>query len=262
MAKLVNSNWKANLRARDLKEIHIDDLETELHDIAVHAIGQTELAESEAFLQENYGKMSLAAWVKNKFGFEITDEDIRESSNEVLVELIHQQAMEMYTHKEAEYPVMASIYHFTEGSDGRLDREALVKWAAERFDADIELDSFRSMQRDEIREMLLDVSLASQKRSNNHRNWVAEQISKHYDEQSEIAVSIVLPMKVKLPPFHCGYGIKSNLKSMLNNLASSIASSYCEQCLPPSKISTIRKCDEWNGRCCCKSSIWLGKITY
>ena len=185
LAKLVNTNWKTNLRARDLKEIHIDDLEIELHDMAVHAIGQADLAESEAFLQENYGKMSLAAWVKNKFGFEISGEDIRESSNEVLVELIHQQAMEMYTHKEAEYPVMASIYHFTEGSDGRLDREALVKWAAERFDADIELDSFRSMQRDEIREMLLDLSLASQKRSNNHRNWVVEQISKHYDEQSE-----------------------------------------------------------------------------
>jgi preprotein translocase subunit SecA len=136
-------------------------------------------------LQEDYGKKALAAWVKNKFGFEITDEDIGDSSNEVLVDLIHQQALEMYTHKEAEYPVMASIYHFTGGRDGRLDREALVKWAAERFDADIEMDSFRSMQRDEIREMLLDLSLASQKRSNNHRNWVVEQISKHYDEQSE-----------------------------------------------------------------------------
>ena len=185
LAKLVNNNWNTSLRARDLKEIHVDDLEIELHEMAVHAIGETDLAESEVFLQEDYGKQSLAAWVKNKFGFEITDEDVKDSTNEVLVDLIHQQALEMYTHKEAEYPVMASIYHFTEGSDGRLDREALVKWAATRFDADIAMDSFRSMQRDEIREMLLDLSLASQKRSNNHRNWVVEQISKHYDEQSE-----------------------------------------------------------------------------
>jgi preprotein translocase subunit SecA len=185
LAKLVNNSWNTSLRARDLKEIHIDDLEIELHDMAVQAIGQADLAESEVFLQEDYGKQALAAWVKNKFGFEITDEDISDSSNEVLVDLIHQQALEMYTHKEAEYPVMASIYHFTEGRDGRLDREALVKWASERFDADIEMDSFRSMQRNEIREMLLDLSLASQKRSNNHRNWVGEQISKHYAEQSE-----------------------------------------------------------------------------
>jgi preprotein translocase subunit SecA len=185
LAKLVNNSWNTSLRARDLQEIHIDDLEIALHDMAVQAVGQTDLAESEVFLQEEYGKQALAAWVKNKFGFEITTEDISDSSNEVLVDLIHQQALEMYTHKEAEYPVMASIYHFTEGRDGRLDREALVEWASKRFDADIEMDSFRSMQRDEIREMLLDLSLASQKRSNNHRNWVVEQISKHYAEQSE-----------------------------------------------------------------------------
>ena len=42
-----------------------------------------------------------------------------------------------YEQKEAEYPVMAGIYRYTigQGPQARLDREALVAWARERFGA-------------------------------------------------------------------------------------------------------------------------------
>ncbi|MEC7566161.1 MAG: SEC-C metal-binding domain-containing protein [Planctomycetota bacterium] len=185
LVKLVNSNWETSLRVRDLQTIDKDDLEIELLAMAEQAIEQADLSESEIFLEEDYGKQSLAKWVKNKFGFDINLSDIQDHSDEELVAIIHDMALEMYTLKEAEYPVIASIYHFTTGNDGRLDRENLIRWANERFDAEIANDSFRSMQREEIREMLLDLSLASQKRSNNHRNWVTDIVTQHYDGQSE-----------------------------------------------------------------------------
>ena len=88
------------------------------------------------------GKSTLAACLEERLGAVVLDKD---------------QVRAAYEQKEAEYPVMAGIYRFTsgEGHSARLDREGLVAWARERFRTDLEIESLRSKQRDEIRRVLL-----------------------------------------------------------------------------------------------------------
>ena len=47
-----------------------------------------------------------------------------------------------------------------------MDREAVAHWAQQRFDADISFDDLKNRQRDEIRELLLDISRQHQQRAN------------------------------------------------------------------------------------------------
>ncbi|MEA1951130.1 MAG: SEC-C metal-binding domain-containing protein, partial [Planctomycetota bacterium] len=68
---------------------------------------------------------------------------------------------EIYAQKEAEYPVMAGLYHFTmrdAGGHKRYDRESLVDWARERFEVELSLEDLKNKQRDEIRDLLVNKS--------------------------------------------------------------------------------------------------------
>ena len=71
------------------------------------------------------------------------------------------------------------------GADKQLDREALIAWAAQRFNAEISLESVRHMQRAELQETLVDLSLASQKRSASHRQWAQEKTAGFFADQTE-----------------------------------------------------------------------------
>ena len=53
------------------------------------------------------------------------------------------------------------MYRFStvaQGGHSKVDRNALVQWARERFEVDLDLDDLKSKQRDEIRQVLLNHS--------------------------------------------------------------------------------------------------------
>jgi preprotein translocase subunit SecA len=51
---------------------------------------------------------------------------------------------------------MAALYEY--GRGGSLNREALVAWARERFDSDVDVELLKNKQRDEIRASLVELS--------------------------------------------------------------------------------------------------------
>ena len=185
LAKFINSNWNSSLRPRDLQAIDLDDIEDDLADLAYAHIDKVDLSDGAIFLDERFGRSSLATWIRNKFGFELDEDELKDQTNDELLQSIHHRALEMYQHREAEYPVMAGIYRYGGGADKQLDREALIGWAAQRFNAEISLDSIRNMQRTELQETLVDLSLASQKRSASHRQWAQEKTAQFFDGQTE-----------------------------------------------------------------------------
>ena len=74
-----------------------------------------------------------------------------------------QRAASAYEQRETEYPVLAGLSHFTsQDASGhkRVDREALVAWARQRFDVDLDVDDLKNRQRDEIRGLLVEHSKA------------------------------------------------------------------------------------------------------
>ena len=185
LAKFMNSNWNTSLRPRDLHAFELDDMEDDLAELAYAHIDKVDLSDGSIFLDERFGRSSLATWVRNKFGFELDEGELKDQNNDELLHSIHNRAIEMYQHREAEYPVMAGIYRYGGGSDKKLDREGLIEWASQRFNAEISIDSIRNMQRTELQETLVDLSLASQKRSKAHRLWAKEKTAEFFAEQAE-----------------------------------------------------------------------------
>ena len=167
LAKFADTRWGLNLRDRDLKKVGRDGVAELLIERARESLAGRDLSEGAPMLAEDYGLRTVVAWVQHKFGIEVSLDEIRGLEADPLKKLIEQRAAEAYDRKEFEYPVMAGMYRFTSGTGphSKLDRDGIIQWASARFQADVALDDIRNQQRDEIRDVLLGLSAAHQKRS-------------------------------------------------------------------------------------------------
>ncbi|MDZ7617675.1 MAG: SEC-C metal-binding domain-containing protein, partial [Patescibacteria group bacterium] len=161
MAKGSNLRWRLNLRDRDLKKIGRDEVGEFLQEKGEAAIQQVDLQSGARFLDPAFGMQTACGWVRHKFGVELAYDVVKDLEPEAFKDLVRRRAREAYDEKEAEYPVMAGLYHFTTRDPGghkRYDREMLVDWARRRFDVELSLDDLKAKQRDEIRALLIDHS--------------------------------------------------------------------------------------------------------
>ena len=166
LAHFANSRWNLSVRDRELKTIGRDRVDEFLIDKARAAIQKVEIVGADQMLNPDYGLQMVVAWVKAKFGFDVTVDEIRSLSSDQITNLIIDKAVQSYREKEVEYPVMAGFYRFvqpsTGGTTGPIDREGLVQWASRRFESEISLDDLKNKQRDDIRDFLIEKSRRSQ----------------------------------------------------------------------------------------------------
>jgi preprotein translocase subunit SecA len=164
LAKFANSRWKTNFRDRDLKKVGRDGVVELLLGQARDAIRQIDLSEGSRFLEPDLGVRTACGWAHYKFGIEIDFEKARELEDDEFIQLIAAKAREAYETKEAEFPVMAGLIHFTNrdaSGQKRYDRDQLVTWARDRFHVDFDLDDLKNKQQDEIRAVLVEHSRGS-----------------------------------------------------------------------------------------------------
>jgi len=179
LARTCNLRWQLNLRDRDLKKIGRDDVAEFLIAQANEAIQKIDLSEGERFLDPEFGIKSACGWVQVKFGIELTPDEIRDLDVEGVKQLVRDKAREMYAHREAEYPVIAGLYHFSRpDGDGhrRYDRDALLNWAGERFGTEIDAEAIKNKERDEVISVLIDISRRSQERAGEIAKEAIEQV--------------------------------------------------------------------------------------
>jgi len=161
LAKMVNTRWRLSLRDRDLKRVGRDGVSELLIDKAREAVYKTDLSRGARFLDPQFGVQTACAWVRHKFGIELSPDEVRDLEPKDFKADVRARAETVYNEKEIEYPVMAGLYHFTTrdaGGHKRYDREKLVAWARDRFDVELTLDDLRNKQRDEIRALLVEQS--------------------------------------------------------------------------------------------------------
>ena len=161
LAKGCNTRWRLSLRDRDLKKIGRDDVAEWLIEKSREAVQKVDLSDGARFLEADFGRKTTLAWVRHKFGVELSPEEIQDLEPVACKELVRQRAEAAYDEKEIEYPVIAGLYHFTTrdaGGHKRYDREALVEWARDRFEVELSLDDLKNKQRDEIRSLLVEQS--------------------------------------------------------------------------------------------------------
>ncbi len=158
LAKWSNSRWSTNYRDRDLKKFGRQQVDEELLKQAHEAIEKFDLNDAAIFLDPDFSVKAACGWMRDKFGIEITPEELAGKEPPEIIALAHQRATAMYDRREAEYPILAAYYRFSRGPGGQkqsLDREALRAWARGRFDIEIDADAFKNKPSEEIAEVLI-----------------------------------------------------------------------------------------------------------
>ncbi|MCE5266791.1 MAG: SEC-C domain-containing protein [Planctomycetaceae bacterium] len=174
LAKLVNSRWHLSLRDRDLRQLGRDQVGDFLIERARTAVQKIDLSEGARFLEPDFGVQTACNWVKHKFSVDLAVEDVRNLDPTAFKNLVREKARAVYDEKEAEFPVIAGLYHFTtRDTTGhkRYEREGLAEWAAERFHVDLSIEDLKNKQREEIRAILVE---RSREFSKGHEAAVAE----------------------------------------------------------------------------------------
>ena len=160
MADFANRRWQLNLNESQLKKVGRNELAEFLIEKARGSIQKIGLEEGKQLLDPDVGVISASRWSEAKFGVQIEPRTLRDLEVAKVTEMIVAKATEAYDRKEAEYPVMAGMYRFSnrESSGMRMDREALVEWAAKRFDAEITVDDLTNRDGQQIHDLLLEHS--------------------------------------------------------------------------------------------------------
>ena len=165
LTKMVNQRWNLNYRDRDLKRFGRNNLATELIEEARKTVAKIEVADGEPLLDDDYAFNTTIAWAQHKFGVYLELDKIRDSDPEELKQLVYEKAEAVYGNKESEYPIMAGLYRFAQGEQGRIDRDGLVDWARNRFEVELTIDDLKNKQRDEVRDLLVSYSNQHQEKS-------------------------------------------------------------------------------------------------
>ncbi len=182
LAKFANARWGFSLRDRDLKKVGRDGVNQMLMDLAHEAIRKIDLEDGRPFLEPDFGTRSVIGWARHKFDFDVTAEELADKEPDSVVDLVREKANEKYEDKEAAYPVMAAILRFSTKADGgsRLNRDGLITWARDRFDEEISEESVKSMQREEVRDFLVQFSRRSQVKANAAAAAIRERIDEFF----------------------------------------------------------------------------------
>jgi preprotein translocase subunit SecA len=164
-AGLINwarSRFGVELNSAELREggaserAHVREM---LSRAAVEKIDQSDLSGIDVFVEPNYGVRQLIIWVKNKLMLDVTEEEIegaRKDEDRSVAGLILGKARELYTTREARYPVEFAM-EMTRMMMRQSPREAveyLVNWANQRFALGWTVDLMKTNPPQKIQQIL------------------------------------------------------------------------------------------------------------
>jgi preprotein translocase subunit SecA len=187
LTTLVNRQWNLNYRDRDLKRIGRDQLAETLLEKSREAVEAVDLTEGKKFLEENYGVIAACGWVQHKFEIKLDPTEMVKLDSAAFKRAVREQAHAAYDEKEVAYPVVAALHHFTTrdaSGQKRYDREQIVAWARERFQADLDLETLKSRQRDEVRDLLIAISREFQQKIAGVHAEAHRRVEELYQRQS------------------------------------------------------------------------------
>ncbi len=170
MSGRVNKLWELKTTDRQLKKIGRDDLAQYLIAEAEKYIQQVDLSKGAVYLQEDWGRVSLCDWMKQKFDLRIDPDTLKDKSHEETRQILAAEIHKLYRQKEVEFPVKVAMARFMpeqarvsfQMGGQRYDREGLYRWYQARFSGGaIPEEEFRTQPRSKIQEMLFDASRKS-----------------------------------------------------------------------------------------------------
>jgi preprotein translocase subunit SecA len=147
MAKWVNTRFGTNYTVNMLRKVERDRMDEEIIDKAQKHIQAIDLSEGAAFLGEEFGLKMLVGWMRNKFGIEVSLDDVRGAEADALKTKLLTNAESTYIERECQFPVMLAFNRFQRQTGPQtyiIDGAALAEWAAIRFNEPNVMDLLHS----------------------------------------------------------------------------------------------------------------------
>jgi preprotein translocase subunit SecA len=205
LANWANARYDLNLKDRDLRryahynrdefEFGRNDLESFLVEKAGEALAKVDLDPAREFLEEDWGRRSLAGWLHHKFGIAVDAAEWAGVAKPEVIREVQARARQLYAAKEAELPVRVGMTRYLHdrghGPGARYDRDGLAAWASERFHTVIDPDELRPLLRPEIESLLLEVG---------HKHYKGAHVSDELDRRIEAAFGPTSPAAKVIPP--------------------------------------------------------------
>ncbi|HSG71951.1 MAG TPA: SEC-C metal-binding domain-containing protein, partial [Planctomycetaceae bacterium] len=162
LSKWANSAFALNTSDKELKKIGRDELQMYLFERAKEAVSRLDLSDVGFFMQEDYGRRSLCAWLEQQFALVMQPEDFEKTdSTDAALAAIRADLERFYEEKETEFPVSVGMNRFmSEQAGGYNDREGLIRWANHRFDAELDPAAHSTKPRAEMAQILRELSQA------------------------------------------------------------------------------------------------------
>jgi len=166
-------NWAAarfqvNLSQAQLKQMDANDLQDRLVESAVEQIDARDAAGLQKYLEPNYAEQDLANWARDKFGIEVTPDEMklgagtrlqdRKTAAEI-VALIESRAKATYARRELEYPVEHTLTFAFGGPDGTTENpyacQFVQAWVKAKYDVDVTIEHVQQTSVRKLRDALV-----------------------------------------------------------------------------------------------------------
>jgi preprotein translocase subunit SecA len=169
MASWMMSQFQVHLSHVQIRKTSPDELESMLRQAAVERIDARDCTPLQKFLEPRFAEGELAAWARDKFGIDISPDDMlthgdrarAQKPPEDIVDLIETRAREAYARREVEYPIDYVMTYAAGGPDGGdLDNpyaaEHVRQWALRKYGLDLPIEQVRSTPVRKLRELFLE----------------------------------------------------------------------------------------------------------
>jgi preprotein translocase subunit SecA len=200
----------------ELKDLDLGEVRRRIADAATELAEQRDLSELAKFMDKLYGERQLTAWAKDKFGIEVTPEEISKLDGDRVVERLVERARDAYRFREVVYPVQFILDMVFEAAkqDGQWAAAQLVHWANARYELNWTPESVFSRTREELGndlvqiaqtwwtggelEKCVDAAIAQHKDDRELAAWASRRFSVEFDVDKFIATADKRQMLIDL----------------------------------------------------------------
>lgn len=167
LATWANRQFTLNTNDRELRKLARDAGDEDflnrdavfryLYDRAKEAIERWDFEPLDKILADDFGAKQLSGWLRHHFGVEMTPEEFTKfEDRHDAVALVQQRVRERYREKEIRFPVLIGMNRFLSGQDS--DREGLIAWVNNRFEASLSLDELKGKERPQMADTIVECS--------------------------------------------------------------------------------------------------------
>ncbi len=170
LAQWAMSRFNVDLKQSQMQNQSPQEITEEVTRVAHEQIDRKPLDSLQRFFEAGYAERELANWAREKFGLELSPEELSpgrhekaEEAQQRVGELVYARAVEAYQRREVVYPVefileMAFGMARQGEGGGAWAAEELARWARQRYALDWTPDSLAGMTGDQLEEELVRAS--------------------------------------------------------------------------------------------------------